>query len=158
MNKEREEFERLMEIINQVTAKMGSMHEPALDYGTGVPLYRAEIHAIKAIGDNPGINVTGLAESMGVTKGAVSQILNKLVGKGLVVKKSADDNAKEILPELTDAGLIGYQEHERFHTLMFDTVRDYYGERFEPELKKFMSVMSDLNDILDRFEEKGLNR
>ncbi|MBN2026640.1 MAG: MarR family transcriptional regulator, partial [Actinobacteria bacterium] len=117
---------------------------------------RAEIHTVKAIGDNPGINVTGLAESMGVTKGAASQILNKLVSKGLVVKRSADDNAKEILPELTQAGLKGYHKHEEFHTLMFKTVRDYYGDRFVPEMERFTSVMGDLNHILDRFEEKGL--
>jgi DNA-binding MarR family transcriptional regulator len=102
--------------------------------------------------------VTGLAEVMGVTKGAISQILNKLVNKGLVVKKSADDNAKEILPELTEVGLKGYGEHERFHTIVFEMVRDYYGDRFGTELDKFMSVMTDLNHIIDRFEEKGLQR
>ena len=152
----RETFERLMELINRVTDKMGSMHEPALDFGTGVPLYRSEIHTIKAIGDNPGINVTGLAEEMGVTKGATSQTLSKLVSKGLVVKKTADDNAKEIMPELTEAGRKGYKEHEAFHKQMYDMVHNYYGDRFKPELERFMSVISDLNRILDVFDEKGL--
>jgi DNA-binding MarR family transcriptional regulator len=156
MNQERKDFEKLIEIINKVTEKMGSMHEPAIDYGTSVPLYRSEIHTIKAIGDNPGINVTGLAEQLGVTKGAVSQTLSKLVNKGLVVKRTADDNAKEILPELTEVGRTGYREHEEYHMKMFDAVREYYGDRFKPEMEKFISVMSDLNNILDRFEEKGV--
>jgi DNA-binding MarR family transcriptional regulator len=95
---------------------------------------------------------------MGVTKGAVSQTLGKLVNKGLVVKKTADDNAKEVLPELTEVGRKGYREHEGYHLKMFDAVREYYGDRFEPELEKFMSVMSDLNNLLDRFEERGLKR
>jgi len=156
MDKDRKEFEKLVELINQVTAKMGSMHEPAIEYGTGVPLYRSEIHTIKAIGDNPGINVTGLADRMGVTKGAVSQTLSKLASKGLVVKKTADDNAKEVLPELTEIGRKGYREHEGYHMKMYDAVREYYGDRFKPELEKFIAVMSDLNNILDRFEEKGV--
>jgi DNA-binding MarR family transcriptional regulator len=158
MNEERRDFERLMEMINQVTAKMGAMHEPALDFGTGVPLYRVEIHTIKTLGDNPGINMTGLAERMGVTKGAVSQTINKLASKGLVVKAAADDNAREILPELTELGRKGYDEHERYHMMMFDAVREYYGDRFKPELERFVSVMTDLNHILDRFDEKGLYR
>ena len=145
-----------MEIINRVTDKMNSMHEPAIDFGTGVPLYRSEIHTIKAIGENPGINVTGLAEVMGVTKGAVSQTLSKLASKGLVVKTTSDDNAKEILPELTDLGWRGFREHDAFHMKMFDAVREYFGDRFKPELDKFMSVMSDLDCILDRFEETGV--
>ena len=158
MNEERKDFEKLIEMINRVTDKMGSMHEPALDFGTGVPLYRSEIHTIKAIGDSPGINVTGLAEQMGVTKGAISQTLSKLVSKGLVVKKTADDNAKEVLPELTEIGRKGYREHEEFHKKMYDAVRGYYGDSFKPELERFISVMSDLDFLLDRFDEKGLKR
>ncbi len=158
MTSELDDFERLVEILNQITAKMGAMHEPAFDFGTGVPLYRSEIHTIKCIGDNPGINMSELAEVMGVTKGAVSQTINKLVNKGLVVKTSADDNAREILPQLTELGLKGYQEHELYHMQMFDAVHEYYGGRFRHELKRFIRVMEDLNQILDRFEEKGLKR
>jgi len=156
MDIEREKFERLMEMINKLTDRMGSLHEPALDFGTGVPLYRSEIHTIKTIGDNPGINVTRLAERMGVTKGAISQTLSKLVIKGLVVKVAADDNAKEVLPELTEIGRRGYEEHEEFHGMMYEAVRGYFGDRFKPELERFTSVMSDLNLLLDQFDEKGL--
>ena len=158
MNSELEDFEKLVEILNQITEKMGSMHEPSFDFGTGVSLYRSEIHTIKSIGDNPGINMTTLAEKMGVTKGAVSQTINKLVNKGLVVKASADDNAREILPQLTELGWKGYQDHERFHMQMFQVVHEYYGGRFRHELKRFIRVMSDLNQILDRFEREGLRR
>lgn len=158
MNGELDDFEKLVQILNEITAKMASMHEPAFDFGTGVPLYRSEIHTIKCIGDNPGINITGLAENMGVTKGAVSQTINKLLDKGLVVKASADDNAREILPQLTELGLNGYKQHELFHMQMFDAVHEYYGGKFRYELKRFIRVMSDLNRILDRFEEKGLQK
>lgn len=158
MDKERKDFEKLVQLLNQISEKMNSMHEPAFDFGTGVPLYRVEIHTIKAIGDSPGMNMTGLAEYMGVTKGAVSQTVGKLASKGLVVKTAAADNEKEILPQLTELGWKGYNEHERLHTLMFEAVREYYGDRFKPELKRFTSVMSDLNQIMDRFEEKGLKK
>jgi DNA-binding MarR family transcriptional regulator len=156
MDRERKDFEELVQILNEISAKMSSMHGPASDFNTGVPLYRAEIHAIKAIGDNPGINMTRLAEYMGVTKGAVSQTIGKLVRKGLVLKKEADDNDKEILPQLTELGWKGYNEHERHHTLMFEAVRDHYGDRLKSELERFMGVIRDLRDIMYMFEEKGV--
>ena len=97
-------FDEIMDLIDQVTAKMVSMHSSPQDFGAPVPLYRAEIHTIRAIGENPGINVTKLADEMGITKGAVSQTIAKLVRKGLVRKTYAADDAKEVHLELTDLG------------------------------------------------------
>jgi len=141
-----------MELLHRVTYKLGSLHEPALDFGTGVPLYRAEIHTIKAIGDNPGINMMGLANRMGVTKGAASQIVGKLEKKGLVRKAGADDNAKEVLPELTRLGWNGYREHEQQHARIYEIVRSYYGKEMKRKLVEFLAVMTDLDAILGLVE------
>jgi DNA-binding MarR family transcriptional regulator len=153
VNDERRPFETLLDVLDRVIARADAMHSPAHDFGTGVPLYRTEIHTIRAIGENPRINVTSLAEHMGVTKGAVSQTVNKLVRKGLARKTGAADNAREVLLELTDAGWTGFHNHERFHSQMFDTAREYYGDRLGPKLESFIAVMNDLNDILDRYEQ-----
>lgn len=53
-------------------------------YGTDVPIFHSEIHVIMAIAEHPGIHVGGLADILGVTKGAVSEILKKLERKALV--------------------------------------------------------------------------
>ena len=72
-------FEQIMQKFDEVVMLMESMHTPSLSFGTGVLMYRREIHTIQSIGKNPGINVTNLAEQMGFTKGAVSQIIKKLI-------------------------------------------------------------------------------
>jgi len=146
-------FERFLDILDQVMAKMASMHSPTRDFGTGVPLYRTEIHTVQAIGENPGINVTGLAKHMGVTKGAVSQTISKLARKGLVRKTYAEDNAKEILLELSDVGWTGFRTHEQFHMEMFDTVRECFGDNVKPRLEMLTKAMTDLNGILARYEQ-----
>lgn len=130
------------------------MHSPTGDFGTGVPLYRTEIHTIRAIGENPRINVTKLAEHMGVTKGAVSQTIAKLARKGLVRRTRAPDNAREVLLELTDLGWTGFSSHEQFHMDMFDIVREYYGDSFASNIGTFVTVMRDLNAILDDYEKR----
>ena len=143
-----------MDIFDHVVTKAGSVHSTALDYGTGIPLYKTEIHTIRAIGENPGINVTKLAEHMNVTKGAVSQTINKLARKKLVRKTHAHDNAKEILLELTDLGWTGFHNHEQFHMDMFDAVHDYFGDKLKPNLERLIAVMNDINCILDKYEQR----
>lgn len=138
-----------MDLLDRVVAKMGSQHSAPYDFDTGIPLYRAEIHTIQAIGENPGINVTALAEHMGVTKGAVSQTISKLAKKGLVKKMDAADNERETLLELTDLGLTGHRTHERFHMAMFDQVREYFGDSLPKKTEMFITVLTDLNNILD---------
>jgi DNA-binding MarR family transcriptional regulator len=151
---ERAAFENLMDIFDDVVTKAGSVHSTAYDFGTGVPLYKTEIHTIRAIGENPRINVTRLAEHMGVTKGAVSQTVNKLARKGLVRKRHAHDNAREILLELTDLGWTGFHNHEQFHMDVLDVVHEYFGDRLKPNLERLTAAVTDLNSILDRYEQR----
>ncbi len=157
MRDETTTFERILDILDQVITKMESMHTPSRDFGTGVPLYRKEIHTIQAIGQHPRINVTALAEHMGLTKGAVSQTIAKLVRKGLVRKTRPYDNAREVILELTDLGWIGFQNHEQFHMHMFDIVREYFGSQLKPKLDTFATAMTDLNEILDKYEQRKEN-
>ncbi len=147
-------FEQILEELEQAMSRVSSMHESPWDFGTGTPLYRTEIHTVQAIGEHPGINITELAGLMGVTKGAVSQTVGKLVDKGLVRKTHADDNAKEILLLLTERGNTGFRNHQNLHMAMLDIVREHYGDKLEEKLEIFASVMHDLNEILTMYEER----
>lgn len=153
MKHDRLAFDSLLDLLDHVMTRIGAMHSSPHDFGTGVALFRAEIHTIRAIGKNPRINVTALAEHINVTKGAVSQTISKLTRKGLVSKTHARHNAKEVLLELTDLGWKGFHAHERFHAGMFDVVRDYFGDDLESRIELFATVMTDLDAILSRFEQ-----
>lgn len=155
MKTERKDFDRIMELLDQVVTRIGSQHAAPYDFGTGIPLYRAEIHTVQAIGENPGINVTTLAERMGVTKGAMSQTLSKLARKGLVEKKAAADNERETLLELTDLGLTAHRAHERFHMDMYDMAQRHFGDRLPEKVVLFATVLRDLNQFLDTVSEEG---
>ena len=151
---ERSAFERLLDILDQVITKAGSIHAAPHEFGTGTPLFKTEIHTIRVIGQNRTIRVTELAERMGVTKGAVSQTVNKLVRKKLVRKRQAADDAREVLLELTDLGWVGFRSHEQFHMDMFDTVRAYFGDRLKSRVGLLVIVLEELNEMLDRYLER----
>jgi len=154
MSEESLKYEQLMHILDEVLTKVELLHTPSRDFGTGVPIYRKEIHTLQAIGRHPKINITVLAEHMGVTKGAVSQTVAKLVKKGMVRKQYAKGSKKEVTLELTALGWVGFHNHEKFHMDMLSIAREYYGEQLNTKIEMFKVVMGDLNAILDEYEIK----
>ena len=154
MSKENLEYEQLMYILDEVLTKIESLHTPSHDFGTGVPLYRKEIHTLQAIGRHPKINITALAEYMGVTKGAISQTVAKLIKKGMVRKQYAQGSKKEVILELTDLGWTGFRNHEKFHMDMLNIAREHFGNQLEKKIEMFTTVMTDFNAILDKYETR----
>ena len=147
-------YEQLMDVLDKAFTKVEALHTPSRDFGTGISMFRKEIHTLQAIGQHPKINITALADHMGVTKGAVSQMVAKLVKKGMVRKIYAEDNKKEVIMELTNLGWIGFRNHEKFHIDVFNIAREYYGEQLKIKLEMFMTVMSDLSAILENYEKR----
>jgi DNA-binding MarR family transcriptional regulator len=88
------------------------------DYGTGDLLYFTEIHTISMIGKNREINMTRLADLMGVTRGAISQTVRKLVSKNLIIKSNAT-NRKEFNLRLSERGIKVLKGQETFKQEIF---------------------------------------
>ena len=150
-------YEQLLEKLEQMITKMESMHTPSLSFGTGILMHQNEIHTVQAIGRHSRINVTNLAKYKGVTKGAISQTIKRLIKKGLVRRTHAPGNAKEVLLELTDIGWIGFHNHEKFHMDTLDIAREYFGDQLKSRLERISLAADDLNEILNAYEKKRKN-
>ena len=147
-------YEEILQKLEKLIVTVESMHTPSFSFGTGVLMHTKEIHTVQAIGRKPGINVTKLAEYAGVTKGAVSQTINKLVKKGLVRKTRIPGNDKEVVLELTDLGRIGFQNHEKFHMDTLDMACEYFGDQLESKLKNINSAVEDIYTMLNEYEKR----
>ena len=147
-------YEEILQKLEKVIAMMESMHTPPLSFGTGVLMHTKEIHTIQAIGRRPGINVTRLAEQAAVTKGAVSQTVNKLVKKGLVMKTHPPGNDKEVVLELTNLGRIGFQNHEKFHMDALNIAREYYGDQLDNKFESINSAVDSIYTMLTEYEKR----
>ena len=86
------------------------------DYGTGEKFTSVEVHTLAYIVDNPGISVTQLAHDLRKTKGAVSQMVKKLVEKGLLRRLDSSSNDRTTLLFPTEAGLELHNAHKQFDT------------------------------------------
>ena len=70
----------------------------------GQKLYPSEIHLLLLIDAQSQLNATGLAERLGLTKGAISQTLTRLEKKGVLIKSRDPASKNELILEFTGAG------------------------------------------------------
>ncbi|MBA4323179.1 MAG: hypothetical protein C0408_10220, partial [Odoribacter sp.] len=112
------ELQNLIDLFLKILHLYSVIGRKPKDYGTGDLLFFTEIHTITMVGRNREINMTQLADIMGVTRGAISQTIRKLVSKNFITKSNAN-NRKEINLKLSEKGLVVYKGQESFQKELF---------------------------------------
>lgn len=119
------------------------------DYGTGDLLYFTELHTITMVARNNEVNMTQLADIMGVTKGAISQTINKLVRKGLILKTNIT-NRKEVNLMLSEKGKRVVKAQESFQKEIFTFAEQLYirarSEDRETVRRLFMAIVDNMEN------------
>jgi len=110
MNKEDQVMIRFRDLYNKIVWLNKDKMEDSLKGYTST-----EVHCIESIGQNADSNVTKLAESFYMTRGAISKLTKKLIKKGLIESYQKSDNKKEIYFRLTEQGKAVYKIHEDLH-------------------------------------------
>ncbi|HBD96045.1 MAG: hypothetical protein A2015_16730 [Spirochaetes bacterium GWF1_31_7] len=112
-------------------------------------LYPAEMHMIAFIKDNPGKNMTDLADIIGITKGGVSQMVTKLCKKKFITKYRSPTNCKEVFFKLTNDGEFIYSEHKRFHEEELSDVEKLLAQNYtDDEIKVIIRFLNDSNEYI----------
>jgi len=140
-SKQREASLRLGRLILQLRKLESS---PRV-FGTAGALTPSEIHTIDAIGCEDGLLMRELADRLGVTKGAVTQIVDRLAAKKLVRRTPHPSVPKGILVSLTETGKDAYRAHEEMHLAFYDQLRASFTEE---EIDVFEKCVTKLSEIL----------
>lgn len=125
-------------------------------YGTDTPLFSSEIHMIRAIKEEEGIHITGLAKKLGVTKGAVSQIVNKLNKKGFITKETDLNNQSRLVIKLTPKGEIADANHVKLHDKFDALINDIIKDASNEEVSFLKNFLSKVEEQIDDFEKELL--
>ena len=138
MNKDEQVIMGFRDLLNKmVSIDKFKMEESLKGYKS------SEVHCIEYIGRNVDSNVTRLAESFYMTRGAISKLTKKLIRKGMIESYQKPDNKKEIYFRLTEQGKAINKVHEDLH------------EEFEERDKAvFEQVTEEQFDIMLNFVEK----
>lgn len=140
----------IAQALERVVHKYNKSEDVKRNYGTDMMLTRKEIHTIQLIGQYPQIGIISLSELQGVTKGATSQMVKKLVEKGLVIKKPSPSSEAEICLELTELGQKAFKGHADYHNnnigKQWKEILDQMSEEDLQTLMKFIKLTERMLD------------
>lgn len=134
MDKEKTFYE-LIKTLYETSRLLNSYENIPRKYGTEEELYTIEAHTLKLIGEKIKTTTTEIAEINNRTKSAVSQIVDKLIKKDLIIKYRNPENYRELNIELTPKGHLVYDYHKKLDQQEYGnylkSLEHYSAEDFE---------------------------
>ncbi|RKP55427.1 MarR family transcriptional regulator [Cohnella endophytica] len=118
----------------------------------------SEVHCIEYIEKNADSNVTKLAESFYMTRGAISKLTQKLIKKGLIESYQKSDNKKEIYFRLTAQGKVIDKIHEDLHKEFQERDKAVFEQVTEEQFDSMLSFVEKYSRHLDAvIKKQGLD-
>jgi DNA-binding MarR family transcriptional regulator len=124
------------------------------NYGTDYRITAREAQVIEYLLEDTSGNMISVAARLGVTRGAFSNIVNKLVEKGFLTKERRGDNKKNIYPVVTP---LGQQVYDRYSDFIY---KFWFRKMFEkadaiPEkyVHAFSEILKDMGKSISEMEK-----
>lgn len=149
MNKEEQFMKNLRDLYNKTVFLNKFKMEDCLE-----GYKSSEVHCIEYIGNNSDSNVTKLAESFYMTRGAISKLTKKLMTKELIECYQKQDNKKEIYFRLTLKGQEVFQIHEELHQEFLDRDKAVFEQVTDEQLDIILHFLERYSNHLDKEIEK----
>ena len=144
MNKEEQVIMNFTGLFNKmVSLNKFKMRESLKGYKS------SEVHCIDFIGRDVDSNVTKLAESFYMTRGAISKLTKKLIKKGLIESYQKPDNKKEIYFRLTEPGKVINEIHEELHKEFQERDKAVFEQVTEQQFDIMLGFMENYSRHLD---------
>jgi DNA-binding MarR family transcriptional regulator len=131
-------IEKMIRLLN----KINQANKLPCDYGTGNVLYQSEVHIIEAINNHKNVNASELANILGITNGAITQVTSKLIKKGLIEQYQMLNNKKEVFYQLTNLGKIVNTELSNNRKEKYRNIAQYLNG-LNPDNIKIISTFID---------------
>ncbi|WP_179952718.1 MarR family winged helix-turn-helix transcriptional regulator [Cohnella abietis] len=114
-------------------------------FGNAGPLTPSEIHTIEAIGSEGRVLMSELAARLGITKGAVTQLITRLEAKELILRSPHPSDSRGTLISLTEKGREANAAHDEVHLQFYNQLRSQLSDQ---EIEIFETCIQKLNAVL----------
>ncbi|HEY5537606.1 MAG TPA: MarR family transcriptional regulator [Acetobacterium sp.] len=116
-------------------------------------LFPSELKALDMIGGFSPINLTQLANKLGISKSAVSKCSGKLLEKGLITKEKSLTNIREVVFMLSETGQSIYYQLENKHSDLFKPITAAIDGFSNQEISELQQLFSNLKASLNEINE-----
>ena len=141
-------------LFHRIVNKINRMEKKPRHFGTDTLLYPSEIHTIDAIGSHPGINMTRLATLQGITKGAISQVVRKLVERKMVIRMKDETSDRDVLLMLSPQGKTAFEHHKDFHSQVDPNLLQIIQDADESQIQFIDTLLRAIDKFCDRRMEE----
>ncbi len=137
--------------INRISNKLNLLEKEPRDYGSDTLLYPSEIHVVATIAANPDVHMSEIAKILGVTRGAIMQLVLKLEKKELVERYKKDNDNKKVFLKLTSRGKKAALGHEQYHRKMYEDLFMLMKKFKISDLEFIKTVNDSFESYIDSF-------
>jgi DNA-binding MarR family transcriptional regulator len=143
----------ITELLVRIFNKAAAIERDPVDTGDGVLLYTSEVHLIDAAARYPLESMSGLADRLGITKGAISQTAKKLEEKGYLERTKPAGNNKTVFLCLTKAGERAYTWHRAYHAAVYGKIEHELSFKNDRDIRDIVLFLQELERIFDECPE-----
>ncbi len=155
MSKKKEQFIKLLdEQNNRMSNKITLLEKKPRDYGSGTLLYPTEIHVIASIAEHPNAHMSRIASILGVTRGAIMQLVLKLEKKELLERYKNDIDNKRVFLKLTGKGEKAALGHKKYHQEMYEDLYALLNRYKLSDLEFIKEVNDSIEGHIDSYLEE----
>jgi len=141
-------FYRYMNALYDMSNSIKEYEGVPRKYGTDDLLYMAEVHTLELIGKKERTTTSELSQMTNKTLSAISQTVDKLAKKDLVMKTRNENNLRQIFIVLTEKGKKVYDFHEALDLENYLSYLEDMADVSEEEIANTAKVIRKTNEIL----------
>lgn len=145
-------FIAILEQFYRITNRISKMRNTQLRLNGAKPLNTAAIHMIDVIGKHKDVNLTEIANILGITKGAVSQMTGKLERDQLIQKKKFIENDKDVHFVLTEEGWNVYTGHESLHNALYEKLDAILSQFEQGDIEKMIAALTEIDACMTEYK------
>jgi len=134
-----DQIERLAGLLVEFYERFSSWEQGVVKE-TGITL--PQMHTLEILGAAGQLRMKELAEKMGITTGALTVMVDRLVRAGLVARQPNQEDRRSIRVALTPEGEKYFQEHHQLHHQL---THELAGALEPGELTALLAIISKLN-------------
>jgi DNA-binding MarR family transcriptional regulator len=110
---------------------------------TDLPLSPPQVHLLFSISHYPeGLSVKELAEYSGVTPGAITQFVDVLVEKGLVMRESDTSDRRVVRLKVTPLTISRFEQFRQQHLAMFTKIFEVLSD---DEIRQLLALIEKID-------------